>query len=161
MFPCGRCQVCPFVDRTNTFCDAKGENTYTIKGLINCTTERVIYMLTCPCPKIYVGKTKRQLKVRIGEHIRDIRNEEKEEEKRKKPGYIEKFHDSPVARHFLQFHGGKSDGLKVKGFYTLNLPARRGDHDKILNQKEKWWIYTLKSLAPLGINTELSMQSFL
>lgn len=70
MFPCNRCQICPFVDRTPTFGDARGERIFEIQDLINCFTSKVIYMLTCPCPKMYIGKTKRASKTRIGEHIR-------------------------------------------------------------------------------------------
>lgn len=66
-----------------------------------------------------------------------------------------------MAKHFAQYHHGKTDGLKVKGIYVLKLPARRGDFNRVLLQKEKWWIFTLKSLAPLGMNTELNLQAFL
>lgn len=133
MVPCTRCQICPFVDKTNIFKDALGQGEYVIKDLINCSTMKVIYMITCLCPKIYIGKTKRTLRIRIGEHLRDIRKEregvgEREGEKRKG--------ERPVAKHFARYHQGKLDGLKVKGIYTLKLPARRGDFDCILLQKE-------------------------
>lgn len=121
MVPCTKCQVCPFVERSNVFMDAMGQKEYEIRDLINCSTTKVVYMITCPCPKIYIGKTKRALKVRIGEHLRDIRRErEKVLEKKKKK------RERPVAKHFVQYHQGKTDGLKVKGIYTLKLPARRG-----------------------------------
>lgn len=35
---------------------------------------------------------------------------------------------------------GTLRGLKVKGIYSLNLPTRRGDFDRILIQKEKFGI---------------------
>lgn len=68
---------------------------------------------------------------------------------------------SPLALHFADFHGGITAGIKVKGIYTLNLPPRRGDFDTILLQKEKMWIFRLKTLVPLGLNTECSFQPFL
>lgn len=58
MFSCNKCHVCPFVHRTSRFTDALGEKTFEICDLINFSTSRVIYLITCPCPKIYVGKTK-------------------------------------------------------------------------------------------------------
>lgn len=82
MYPCTKFQICPFVDRTNVFKDGKGQNEYEISDLINCSTTRVIYMITCPCPKMYIGKTKRPLKVRIGEHLRHIRKEKRETQKK-------------------------------------------------------------------------------
>lgn len=148
MFPCNRCQICPFVQRTSTFKDAYDKETYEIHDLINRSTSRLIYMITCPCPKIYIGKTKRQLKVRIGERLREINDKTKIPEK-------------PLAKHFAQYHSGSSRGMKVKGIYALKLPPRRGDFDRILQQKEKWWVYRLKSLRPVGLNTELNLQPFL
>lgn len=44
--------------------------------------------------------------------------------------------------------------MKVKGIYALKLPSRLGDFDRILLQKEKLWVYRLKSLVPVGLNTE-------
>lgn len=146
MFPCNKCQVCPFVDRTSVFHDVLGKNNYEIRDLINCSTKRVIYIITCPCLNIYIGKTKRPLKVRIGEHLREF--DEKDPEK-------------PLAKHFVSCHRGCSVDMKVKGIYVLKLPTRRGDFDCILLQKEKWWIYELKSLTTQGLNTELNLQVFL
>jgi hypothetical protein len=39
-----------------------------IKGVITCSTKGAIYLITCPCGKNCVDKTKRKLKVRISEH---------------------------------------------------------------------------------------------
>lgn len=107
-------------------------------------------MLTCPCNKNYIGKTKRQLRVRIGEHISGIRNKKKNKED-----------DRPIPVHFAKFHDSNPRGLTVKGIYVLNLPPRRGDFKTILLQKEKMWTYYLDSLAPKGLNTECSLQPFL
>lgn len=52
------------------------------------------------------------------------------------------------------------EGMKNKGIYALKLPPRRGDFDKVL-KKEKWWIYKLRALAPLVLNTKLNCQVFL
>lgn len=103
-------------------------------------------MITCPCNKMYIGKTKRQLRIRLGEHMREIG---------------EKNPDKPVARHFAQFHQGKLSGMRVKGIYVLNLSSRRGNYDQVLQQKEKWWIFRLGSLVPMGLNMELNLQPFL
>lgn len=68
---------------------------------------------------------------------------------------------SPLAIHFADFHGGSRAGIRIKRIYILNLPSRRGDFDTILLQKEKMWIFKLKTLTPLGLNTECSFQPFL
>ena len=97
---------------------------------------------------MYIGKTKRLLRVRIGEHLRGINEKIKTPEK-------------SLAKHFAKYHNKDSSGLTVKGIYRLKLSSRRGDFDRVLLQKEKWWIYHLKSLAPTGFNTELNLQIFL
>lgn len=33
MFACGKCHICKFVDKTDTFTDADGQKTYQITGL--------------------------------------------------------------------------------------------------------------------------------
>lgn len=146
MFPCGHCQVCPYVHRTTTFSDSQNKKRFEIRSLINCAPMRVIYMLTCPCKKIYIGKTKRQFRIRLGEHMREI---------------LEKNPDKPLARHFAQYHWGKLSDMQVKGIYALNISSRRGDFDQIFQQKEKRWIFRLGSLVPSSLNTELNLQPFL
>ena len=46
-----------------------------LQGIISCSTKYVIYLITCPCGKSYVGKTSRprSLKTRIAEHRSTIR----------------------------------------------------------------------------------------
>lgn len=74
---------------------------FEIKSFINCATSKVLYILECPCHKLYVGKTKRQLRVRFAEHLKSIRLKE----------------DTPIAQHFLEFHQSNTCGLKVKGLF--------------------------------------------
>lgn len=73
-----------------------------------------------------MGKTKRQLHIRIGEHLGYIKHKEPK---------------SPLAQHFLLHHQSKVDGLHVKGIYALKLNKRHGDFDKVL--LKKFWIYRL------------------
>lgn len=145
MFSCGHCQVYPFVDRTDTYKDELGKESFQIWYVINCSTTKVVYMLTCPYDKFYIGKMKRQLRICIGEHMREI---------------VEKTPDKPLVRHFAQYHNGWLEGMQVKGIYMLRL-SPRGNFNLIILQKEKWWIYRLKFLLPNGLNTELNLQVYL
>lgn len=101
MYPCGKCNICRYVDKTDVFTNSDGSKHFKINNFINCSTTRVIYMLTCPCGMSYVGKIKRQ-KVRVGEHIQSI---------------IKKDDECPLQLHFLKVHGGEPKGLKCKGIY--------------------------------------------
>lgn len=78
-------------------------------------------MLTCSCDKIYIGKTKRQLKIRVGEHMREIK---------------EKNPEKPLAKHFCIFHKVNLGGMKIKGIYALKLSPRRGDFKTVLFRKK-------------------------
>lgn len=145
MFPCGPCLTCKFVDRTKMFRDSDSSHVYTINSFINCSTSRVLYISECPCHKLYVGKTKHQLRVRFAEHLKTIQPKE----------------ETQVAQYFLEVHQGNTSGLRVKGFYAPKLSDRRGEFDRVLLQKEKLWIYRLQTLQPRGLNTELSLKVFL
>lgn len=116
-----------------------------INQVINCATTRVFYALEWPCKKLYIGKTKRQLRVRFNEHLRGIRLRA----------------DTLVALHFLQYHQGKTQGLKVKGLYSLDLSDLRGDFDTVLLRKEKSCSFKLNTLQTAGLNNELSLKIFL
>lgn len=145
MHPCGHCGICKFVERTTIFHDSESINEYTFKSFINCSTSRVLYILECPCHKLYVGKTKHQLQVRFAEHLKSIRLKEK----------------TRIAQHFLKFHQWSVSGLSVKGFFALNLSDRRRDYDTVLMRKERLWIFRLQTLQPKGLNVELSLKVFL
>lgn len=133
MFSCGHCQICHF---SEVFTNADNTKIYKIKSL-NCATTKVIYSLQCPCNKIYIGKTERQLWVPIGEHLRGVKHKELK---------------SPLAQHFLLHHKSKPDGLRVRGINALQHSKREGDFDRVLLQKEKFWIYKLNAMIPNRLN---------
>ena len=84
----------------------------------------VIYLLTCPCGKAYVGMAKRELKVRIAEHRSTIRC--------KNMNY-------PVAAHFAEANHPVSS-LRYIGIEKVNVPRRGGDIEKLLLKREASWI---------------------
>lgn len=84
-----------------------------------------------------MGKTKRQLCVRLGEHVKSINLNE----------------DNPTGQHF--------EVLRVIGFFALNLWTWRGDVDMVLLRKEKAWIFRMGCIIPKGLNNNLSLKVFL
>lgn len=88
----------------------------------------------------------------MGEHLCSIGNIQKSKDK-KNPKW------GPIAQHYERFHNFSIDGLK--GFFALSLPKRRGDYGKLLLQKEKEWIFQLRTMILKGLNAELSLQVFL
>ena len=57
--PCCRCQICPFIEETKNFQNKDKSETFDIrKGILNCSSNLVIYLIECKsCSKQYVGST--------------------------------------------------------------------------------------------------------
>lgn len=145
-FPCRTCAAC----RNNTkkvtsfTCTATGK-LFTIKQLTTCNTSNVVYLISCPCNKQYVGKTNRPIKTRIIEHNSAIRRKDER---------------SPVAQHFMEA-GHPLSSLSFTVIEHVKESRRGGNTEKRLLQRECFWIWTLKSLQPRGMNDELSLSCFL
>lgn len=87
----------------------------------------VVYLLKCPCGVCYVGRTKRELKIRVSEHKSSIRNRDEK---------------SSVARHF-NTAGHDVCSLRFQGIEEVR-PVKRGrDRERRLLQREAFWIHTL------------------
>lgn len=69
---------------------------FAIKHFITCNTYHVVYALRCPCGLMYIGRTKRLLRIRIAEHVHNI-----------SVGYK----DHNVSLHFKQQHEQDPSGL--------------------------------------------------
>ena len=144
-FPCGNCVHCNAMIRGNHILHPLSGKKIDVKNIITCKTRFVVYMLKCPCGLCYVGKTKRELKVRISEHKSNIRNKDEK---------------SPVARHFNAV-GHKVCSLRFQGIEAIQPLKRGGDRDRFLLQREAWWIHTLQTEHPKGLNEELLLGCFL
>ncbi len=104
-----------------------------------------MYLLKCPCGLCYVGKTKRELRIRISEHKSSIRNSDEK---------------SSVARHFNSA-GHDVCSLRFQGIEEVKPLKRGGDREKALLQREAFWIHTLQTEYPKGMNEELLLGCFL
>ncbi|KAJ1143227.1 hypothetical protein NDU88_009538 [Pleurodeles waltl] len=71
-FPCGSCSVCAFTKKTLTL-DLGLETPWELRQLTNCNSKNVVYMITCPCDKRYIGMMTRRVGTRICEHRSTIR----------------------------------------------------------------------------------------
>lgn len=101
-------------------------------------------LLKCPCGLRCVGKTKRELRIRISEHKSSVRN------------FDEK---SCVMRHFNST-GHDVCSLRFQGMKEVKLLKRAGNREKVLLQREVYWIHTLQTEYPKGMNEELLLGCF-
>ena len=94
---------------------------------------------------VSVGQTKRNLKLRIAEHKASIRN-----------GNM----DYAIARHYKEKGHGSAASLKFLGIEQVSS-SRGGNNKKLLLQREAFWIFTLNSVEPFGLNESLELHPFL
>ena len=140
---CRRCNVCllnVFTSRRiDSFTSTVTSTIYHMRDFVTCDTRYVVYLLTCPCKKQYVGRTIRTFAIRVNEHITRIR--------------LGKTNHS-VPKHYLEHHHKKPEGtsFQIIGKFT---PHWRGE-SKIrgVSQLEMFWIYRLRCLFPHGLNIE-------
>lgn len=148
--PCKKCLVCQF----NTCGRRASHNsistftgrTYQIKCFCTCSTTAVVYLLTCPCGKQYVGRTIRSFSTRISEHINLIKA-------------VSTKHTVP--RHYREFHNRNTKGTQ---FFIIDkhvAPWRGGAILRGVSRLETYWIYELQSHFPLGMNVEWDINSFI
>lgn len=57
-FPCHKSRPCSRYFKCNSFTHPQTLKTYKIRQLITCKSSHVIYIITCPCRLMYVGKTR-------------------------------------------------------------------------------------------------------
>lgn len=110
----------------------------------NCVTTGVVYLMLCTYQAFYVGKTIRELRQRIGEHLYCSTS-----------GKL-----TTIGRHIGLHH--RYNPLAVK-FLILEVVAtdpRGGDRDRVLLQQEALWIERLNALIPPGLNEVNSFKSF-
>ena len=104
-------------------------------------------MLRCSlCEAFYVGRTKRRLKDRLAEHKYAVRS-----------GNC----DYAMAKHFTETHTNAPATFTAIGIDHIPLNTRRGDRQRLLNQKESRWIHNLNTMQYPGLNDNIDMISFL
>lgn len=99
-----------------------------------------VYLLTCRCDLRYVGSTRRQLKVRIQEHVSRIHN---------------KVLEAPLVQHFIDLQHSENDFSCVVLETLKDSGGTHKDLHQTLLQHESFWIFKLKSLIPHGLNQEI------
>ncbi|OCT92880.1 hypothetical protein XELAEV_18015946mg [Xenopus laevis] len=138
MYQCLNCVQCKHVIRGKNFVHPDTGETIHIRGYHTCLSQYVVYVIVCPCNKLYVGETVQKVKSRISQHKSTI-----------KSGNLA----LPLSRHFRE-HGHTSDQLRFMVLETVPPLKRGGDRELRLKQREVWWINKLNTLHPHGLNKD-------
>ena len=139
MFPCSfhRCPTCPYANFTNVFNNFHTSLSYPILFHLSCDSSSVIYVIECSsCNKRYVGQTRRALRERIREHLRNINTTTS--------------HSSPLYEHFRNACAPHN--------FTFFAISRHQNHRTRL-AKEAAWIVALRTVHPVGLNTVTESES--
>uniref|UniRef100_A0A1B8Y3M1 GIY-YIG domain-containing protein n=1 Tax=Xenopus tropicalis TaxID=8364 RepID=A0A1B8Y3M1_XENTR len=144
-YKCHHCEACQYMKPMKNFKHLISARNYEIKQFINCRTSGVIYAAVCKCPKMYIGKTFRELRKRILEHV----------------GTIVHKKDTPLARHMRDFHSSNPLEIYFFGIEKVKLSERKGNIDNILLKKECQWIFRLKTRSPMGLNEGFTFTPFI
>ena len=139
----GTCRICPLLDTTGIIKSfSKNKNLHSRAKAV-CISHNIIYCIQCnTCGKQYVGKTKRELRIRLDEHTKDLKKSDIDE--------IAK----PVAKHLTRpDHTGNID--QITGFVLdfIKAPCHSPGAQLERNEKERIWISRLGTLRPHGLNT--------
>lgn len=131
-----RCITCRHLNCSRYFTSSRTGITYTIRHNFSCVSSNIIYLISCTkCKKQYVGLTTKQLNVRINHHRTNILN--------RKQIY--------VSKHF-NFPDHNINNLSVQAIDKV--PDQCSQPLQELLRLEKYWIDTLKTWQPLGLNVD-------
>lgn len=99
-----------------------------------------MYVITCDkCQIQYVGRTTRRLRDRLYDHLYDI----------------EKDKLTNVAKHWIYVHQKDVSSLFIQGVEKIATPVGGGGGKfHLLCKREVFWIFSLNTRIPLGMNFE-------
>ncbi|CAJ0936373.1 unnamed protein product [Ranitomeya imitator] len=137
-FPCLSCLQCSNITKGDSFTHPRSGRRFPIQGHYTCDSTYVIYLIKCPCGLGYVGETTQHIRDRISQHKSTIRCGRTL---------------LPIPAHFLECKHQVSQ-LRYQIIDHVPIMRRGGDRIKKLKEREWFWIYSLQTLSPLGLNRE-------
>ena len=130
-----RCTHCKTINESDN--SSSTSETFLHKQDFNCTSENVIYLITCKkCNAQYVGQTHQKVSKRMNSHRFDMMH------------YPESI--TNVSVHFNE------NGHSVDNFSFTPIDKVENEWARLL--KETYWMHRLKTLSPNGMNTKVLYQ---
>ncbi|CAJ0928468.1 unnamed protein product [Ranitomeya imitator] len=135
-YPCLHCLQCSNISKGDTFTHPRSGKRFPIRNYYNCDSTYVIYLIKCPCGLGYVGETTQHIRDRISQHKSTIRC---------------KRIMLPIPAHFIA-HNHNISQLRYQVIDHVPIARRGGNRILKLKEKEAYWIHTLQTLEPKGLN---------
>ena len=140
-----KCLTCSYVKHGQKSCVIH-DKTYNLNSFYNCSTTYVIYCISCPCGLFYVGRTIRALRTRFGEHRRAVHAGDPK---------------SSIARHFAINHHKDISLLRVWVIEAIPETPTAVERFQRLCRQETFWIYSLNTMSPHGLNEEIETNNII
>lgn len=146
-FRCGvkRCDYCRFIKTGQSVTSCSNDRDFEIKSFKKSNTKYVAYVITCTdCNLQYVGRTTHRLRDRLRDQLYDISINKK----------------TNVARHWNMVHSKNTSSLVIQGIENVKTPIRGGNRLRLLCKREVFWIFSLNTRIPLGMNFEWDVSHY-
>ena len=146
-FKCGikSCIYCGFIKTGPNVTSCSNGREFEIKSFINCNTKHTVYVISCTACNIqYVGRTIRRLRDRLRDHLYDISTNKK----------------TNAARHWNTEHFQDTSSLVIQGMENVKTPIRGGNKFRALCKREVFWIFSLQTRIPSGLNFEWDVSHY-
>ena len=131
------------IEETDTFASTVTGESFKINHHLCCNDKCLIYLLTCKvCKKQYTGKTVDRFRLRW--------NNYKESDRKFLRG--EEIKQKSLHEHFL------SDSESFEEDVSICLIDKTDPSDP--HKREYYWMRTLKTIAPFGLNTEETVNTY-
>ncbi|CAJ0950220.1 unnamed protein product [Ranitomeya imitator] len=144
-FPCLNCLQCSNVQKGPSVFHPQTGKAIPIKGFYTCESTFVVYIIKCPCGLAYIGETTQAVRDRVAQHKSTIR--------------CNKAH-LPLPFHFSEKNHNIAQ-LRFQVLEQVDIPRRGQNRTKMLQKREAYWIYTLQTLEPRGLNRDYDVSAFL
>lgn len=147
---CRRWQICALNKskqrKTESFVSISTSREHRIEPFITCSSTGIVYLLQCPCGLQYIGRTKRSMQVRLGEHITNIKN-----------GF--RFHS--VSKHYAIHHNRNPANTIFLGIDRFSAHWRGSSLVRELSTFEMAWIHRVRCYTPHGLNVDIEVYLFI
>lgn len=147
---CRRCQVCTLnkirSKKTELFISTSTLREHKIESFSTCSSTGIVYLLQCPWGLQYIGRTKRSMQVRLGEHITNIKSG---------------FKDHSVSRHYDLHHKRNPANTLFLWISRYNAHWRGGSLVRELSRMEMSWIHRVRCYTPYGLNIDIDVNAFI
>ena len=133
---------CKQILKTEKFQSTQNKKTFEIYHHVNCKSKNIIYLMECTkCKVQYIGKSETNFNIRLNNHRKDTNN----------------INGIPASRHFSKpYHEFNIHAKFIIIEQIKNANVSKETITKRLKARENFWIQTLETLKPKGLNQELN-----